>query len=224
MTTKKQIATNRRNAKQSTGPRTEEGKASSSQNALKHGLSADRVVIWDEDPNEFDALRSSLFRHYQPADPVSQFQVEQLAASIWRLRRVPVIEAGIYSHFMQGPKDLWRLLDDDDEKEYQETDDDEDDSGAERVRTRKVSAETKGAIFVKAERPLTSLYRLAGTIEGTIRRTGRELESRKAERPEPANDSPIIDVEPEQEEANQRRRRWPQGTLAAMRALESKPE
>ena len=39
MTTQRQFAANRRNAKRSTGPRTTAGKQKSSRNALRHGLS-----------------------------------------------------------------------------------------------------------------------------------------------------------------------------------------
>ena len=38
MTSKRQVTANRRNARASTGPRTRAGKASSAQNALRHGL------------------------------------------------------------------------------------------------------------------------------------------------------------------------------------------
>ena len=48
MTSQKQIEANRRNAKQSTGPRTTAGKQRTSQNALKHGLSAEQSVILGE--------------------------------------------------------------------------------------------------------------------------------------------------------------------------------
>ena len=49
-----QIRANRLNAQKSTGPRTAEGKAAASQNAAKHGLLAEQVVIKGEDPAEFE--------------------------------------------------------------------------------------------------------------------------------------------------------------------------
>jgi hypothetical protein len=42
MTSLKQIEANRRNALKSTGPRTKDGKQQSSQNAVRHGLTAER--------------------------------------------------------------------------------------------------------------------------------------------------------------------------------------
>ena len=93
MTSERRAAVNRQNARKSTGPRTRSGKARSSQNALRHGLTAERVVLPGEDPVAFEAFRSDLVDHFQPADPVSEHLVEHVVACIWRLRRVPEIEA-----------------------------------------------------------------------------------------------------------------------------------
>ena len=57
MTSKKQIEANRRNAKKSTGPKTEEGKAKSSMNALKHGLTSQRVWLNEEEKKDFHGFR-----------------------------------------------------------------------------------------------------------------------------------------------------------------------
>jgi len=51
MTTEKQIQANRENAKQSTGPRTADGKKHSAQNATKHSLLAKQTVIPGEAPD-----------------------------------------------------------------------------------------------------------------------------------------------------------------------------
>jgi hypothetical protein len=86
---------NRINAQRSSGPRTELGKSRSKMNALKHGLSAKKIVIGDEDPKEFEALRAALERDWQPETAFESELVDQLAGSLWRLRRVPAIEAAI---------------------------------------------------------------------------------------------------------------------------------
>jgi hypothetical protein len=64
-------------------------------NALKHGLSAKKIVIGDEDPREFEALRAALEREWQPETASQSELVEQLAGIFWRIRRVPAIEAAI---------------------------------------------------------------------------------------------------------------------------------
>lgn len=59
MPTPKQIAANRRNAKKSTGPRTPAGKSNVRLNALKHGLTAQSVVLPFEDADAYEALQPS---------------------------------------------------------------------------------------------------------------------------------------------------------------------
>ena len=73
------LEANRANAKRSTGPKTEAGKSRSKLNALKHGLSAEKVVIGDEDPREFEALREELQRDWQPDTALESELVDQLS-------------------------------------------------------------------------------------------------------------------------------------------------
>src|SRR5918992_2030133 len=95
MASERQIRANRRNALKSTGPRTAAGKAASSRNALRHGLTAHQVVIEGEDPARFDALRHRFFGEFRPVGPMEEFLVERLAGLAWRLRRVPLFEAAL---------------------------------------------------------------------------------------------------------------------------------
>ena len=66
MRTEKQTSASRENAKKSTGPRTPEGKANSSKNALKHGLMAQDAVIPGEDPAAFDPAPQQRRKHLPP--------------------------------------------------------------------------------------------------------------------------------------------------------------
>ncbi len=83
-----QILANRRNAEKSTGPRTEEGKAISSQNAVTHGLLARRDVISGEDPAEFDVFREEMLGELSPAGPMETVLAERIVSLSWRLKRV----------------------------------------------------------------------------------------------------------------------------------------
>jgi hypothetical protein len=53
MTSFRQIEANRRNALRSTGPKTGEGKQRASQNAVRHGLTAETVIIPLEDADDY---------------------------------------------------------------------------------------------------------------------------------------------------------------------------
>ncbi len=192
MASEKQVAANRRNATKSSGPRTKSGKVRSSGNALKHGLSAEQVVMLDENPAAFEALRSDLFEHYQPTDPVAEHLVEQVAACIWRLRRVPEIEAGIFEYRYFDRQEHRAHM-----KQFEDLTTDEERQAKDR------QAEPRpflGDVFGGAERSLNSLIRIAGAIEGSMYRAIRELERIKAERQDPVNDGSIIDVEADGED------------------------
>src|ERR1700692_1458675 len=73
MATPKQFEANLRNAQQSTGPKTPEGKAAVSMNALRHGLRARSVVLPGEDPTEFHQLCDDLEIEWHPQSRTEQF-------------------------------------------------------------------------------------------------------------------------------------------------------
>lgn len=111
------LAANRRNALKSTGPRTPEGKATVSVNALKHGLLAREAVILHgdgkEDPGEFAALLKALTTSAAPEGPMEEILVERIALCYWRLRRACRCEVGMlregldsYRANFYGPDDL----------------------------------------------------------------------------------------------------------------------
>lgn len=93
--TQLQIAANRMNAQRSTGPRTEDGKATSSRNALQHGLTAKQILLEGEDPDLFVELLQALRDQFQPYSRMGEELVERLAGTMWRLRRIPVFEAAL---------------------------------------------------------------------------------------------------------------------------------
>jgi hypothetical protein len=91
----KQLAANKANARKSTGPRTQAGKARSRLNSRKHGLTAKLLVIGNEDPAEFEELRAALIERYDPQGAAEGELVDYLAGIYWRLRRFPLFEAAI---------------------------------------------------------------------------------------------------------------------------------
>ena len=84
----RKLAAARANAAKSTGPRTPQGKARSSQNARRHGLCSQAVVLSTEDKSEFDRMYQSHIHRYQPADDVEYDLVETMILAKWRERRI----------------------------------------------------------------------------------------------------------------------------------------
>jgi hypothetical protein len=127
-----QLAANQANAQLSTGPRTEAGKARSSQNAIKHGLFSRQLLLPGEDPNALASFRSSVLKRLAPRDLLELQVVEQYISSSWKLRRLEAAEQEAYldeaevmslelSESLGDSKDLpqpsvglltWRLMED----------------------------------------------------------------------------------------------------------------
>jgi hypothetical protein len=86
MASQAQIKANRQNAKKSTGPKTAEGKAAVSQNALKHGLFADSVVTGETEA-EYAAFHGELLAELDPRGVMELLLAERVVSLWWRLRR-----------------------------------------------------------------------------------------------------------------------------------------
>ena len=105
MSSFRQIEANRRNARLSTGPVTEEGKKRSRQNALRHGLTAETVIDALEDAEDYAAFEMAVTADYDAQSAVERELVLRLASLLWWLRRATTIESGLFkiqaNHLLQ---------------------------------------------------------------------------------------------------------------------------
>ena len=96
MTSYRQIEANRRNALNSTGPKTEAGKQVSRRNALRHGLTAETVLSALEDAEDYQAFEAAITADYDAQSAVERELVLRLASILWRLRRATTMETGLF--------------------------------------------------------------------------------------------------------------------------------
>lgn len=95
MASEYQIAANRFNARTSKGPKTADGKALSSRNAMTHGLSAAGGLLAGESPEEFSEMRTRVIDELAPESPVESELADRIVSILWRLRRIPAFEVAI---------------------------------------------------------------------------------------------------------------------------------
>src|SRR3954469_8342794 len=96
MTSFKQIEANRRNARRSTGPATQEGKLRSRRNAVRHGLTAETVIGALEDAEDYTAFEAAVITDFDAQSAVERELVLRLASLLWRIRRATTIETGLF--------------------------------------------------------------------------------------------------------------------------------
>ena len=97
---KKQLLANRRNAKKSTGPKTKQGKLAVSKNAIQHGLDAEKFVVIGEKIDDLNEFRDRLIDQLKPQSVHQEIVVSKMIDVAIRLKRIPIIEAGIFNHEM----------------------------------------------------------------------------------------------------------------------------
>src|SRR4051812_26383152 len=94
-TGERRLAANRANAQRSTGPKTSKGKAKSSLNAVKTGLTGRTVLLPSEDVKQYQNHVKRFHEELQPVGELETNVVQSLADTQWRLNRIPSLESGI---------------------------------------------------------------------------------------------------------------------------------
>jgi hypothetical protein len=92
-----QLAANRQNAQVSTGPTSSEGKAKSSLNAVKTGLTGRTVLLPTDDAAAYQYHVSEFEKEYQPVGPRECALVQSIADTFWRLDRIRSLEWAIFA-------------------------------------------------------------------------------------------------------------------------------
>ena len=113
MSTESQIEANRENAKLSTGPKSEAGKAAAALNNTRHGLAGAFRVLPTESQSDFDALLAILRDEHRPATFTETTLVEAMAQHHWLRQRALNLESSCYDPAtgqIADPKQLALLL------------------------------------------------------------------------------------------------------------------
>ena len=92
-----QIAANQANAKLSTGPKTEAGKAVSSHNAVRTALTGRTVLLPTDDVEAYQQHVARFEAQYQPVTDREKELTQNIADTQWRLNRIFALEQGIYA-------------------------------------------------------------------------------------------------------------------------------
>jgi hypothetical protein len=85
-----------KNQKQ-TGPTSSEGKLKISHNAVKTGLTGRTVLLPSDDVAAYQAHVERVFNEYGPETDEEKRLAQCVADNLWRLERIPTLEAGIYA-------------------------------------------------------------------------------------------------------------------------------
>jgi hypothetical protein len=88
MTSKKKKRTNQENARKSTGPKSQEGKETSSQNSLKHGIWAKQLTISPAETADYGKLINDLDALLKPKGPILQYYFDEIVLCMWRLKKL----------------------------------------------------------------------------------------------------------------------------------------
>jgi hypothetical protein len=105
MATPAQLLANRLNSQKSTGPRSDEGKAASRMNALKHGARAESLIIPGEDPEALAELTAAYRDECRPEGPQEELLLETIVRADWTRRRMARLEAEVFTALLADSTD-----------------------------------------------------------------------------------------------------------------------
>jgi hypothetical protein len=113
-TSPNRVAANQANARRSTGPKTPEGRARSSQNARKLPFDPNPfAIVRIEDRARIASLVAGAVATYQPVNSQERLAVERIALAQHAMRRMYTLEAGFFTNCldtaMAGPADPFIL-------------------------------------------------------------------------------------------------------------------
>jgi hypothetical protein len=94
MISEKQLEANQENAKLG-GVKTEEGKAVSKLNAIKHGLLTREALLDGENEQELKELTDNIYEQFTPKGELEKIFCDRIASSVWRLSRAIKVEKNI---------------------------------------------------------------------------------------------------------------------------------
>src|SRR5438094_117224 len=106
-TSQARIESNRRNAKKSTGPKTPEGKAKSSRNALTHGFTSAHAALDSAEQQHFKPFAEEMTTCLKPRNGLELSLTDHIISCAWRLRRVLRIETAQLRSVHHAPGKLF---------------------------------------------------------------------------------------------------------------------
>jgi len=106
------LEANRANAQKSSGPRTDEGKAKTRLNAVKHGLTGATVLFANpEDAQRYSKHAADFQQLYQPVGPEESALVQSIIDTRWRIGTAPLLEFAVIARataaLTESNPDFW---------------------------------------------------------------------------------------------------------------------
>jgi hypothetical protein len=109
MTSEKQLEANRENAKLG-GVKTDQGKAVSKLNSLKHGILTKDIILSGENENELVDFGRKIRMELKPSNEIEMLLAERIIANTWRLKRALKAETQMIEYDMQNEKNFGIVL------------------------------------------------------------------------------------------------------------------